>query len=130
MLNTHNPVVKLFRIARDRLFDSTEDHYCIRIFGVPDRHGDIFSAPVASEVVGLVVGYLGETDVGRNLIVEDQTGQLRRVHENHCKFMTMQYPIIFPYGEDGYHENIFYRRCRRSESIKRKHVTYAGVLYL
>ncbi|KAK3157352.1 hypothetical protein QOZ80_2AG0120010 [Eleusine coracana subsp. coracana] len=95
----------------------------IRIFGTPDKHGDIFSAPVASEVVGLVVDDFGASEVGRDLIVEDHAGQLCRVNENHCKFMAMQYPILFPYGEDGFHENIFYRQCRRSKSIKRKHVT-------
>ncbi|TVT97398.1 hypothetical protein EJB05_57351, partial [Eragrostis curvula] len=50
MLNEHNPIVKLFRMARDRLSSNTDDRYCIRIFGTPDKHGDIFSAPVASEV--------------------------------------------------------------------------------
>lgn len=102
MLNTHNPIVKLFRMACDRIYNNTDDRYCIRFFGTPDKHGDIFSAPVASEVVGLVVGGFGTTDVGRDLIVEDQAGQLRRVHENHCKFMGIQYQTLFPYGEYGY----------------------------
>lgn len=123
MLNTHNPIVQLFRMARDRLPNDDDDHYCIRLFGVPDKHGDIFSAPVASEVVGLVVGDLGITDVGRDLIIENKAGQLRKVNEKHCKFMAMQYPILFPYGEDCFHEKIFYRRCQRSESIKRKNAT-------
>ncbi|CAN6372728.1 unnamed protein product [Urochloa humidicola] len=123
MFNTHNPIVKLFRMAANRICNSTDDRYCIRIFGTPDKHGDIFSAPVASEVVGLVVNDFGTTDVGRDLIIEEQSGQLQRVHENHCKFMAMQYPILFPYGEDGYHDNITYRQCSRSRSIKRKHAT-------
>lgn len=123
MLNTHNSIVRLFRTARDRIFENNNDRYCIRLFGSPDKHGDIFSAPVASEVVGLVVGDLGESDGGRDLVIEDRAGNLRKVQENHCKFMAMQYPILFPYGEDGYHENIAYLRCRRSESIKRSHVT-------
>lgn len=123
MFNTHNPIVKLFRMARDRLAESGDDQYIIRLFGDPDKHGDVFSAPVASEVVGLVVGDLGIGDVGRDLIVQDQVGHLQKVKENHCKFMSMQYPILFPYGEDGYHENITYRRCPRSEGIKRNKAT-------
>lgn len=123
MLNDHNPIVQLFRTARDRLSKNSSDQYCIRLFGDPDKHGDIFSAPVASEVVGLVVGDLGTSDVGRGLLVEDQAGNLHKVGEKHCKFMAMQYPILFPYGEDGYHESIRYRQCRRSSAIKRKNVT-------
>lgn len=123
MFNTHNPIVQLFRTARDRLAQRSDDRYCIRLFGVPDKHSDVFSAPVASEVVGLVVGNFGASDVGRDLLVEDKVGQLHKVSEKHCKFMAMQYPILFPYGEDGYHENIAYRRCPRSAAIKRKYVT-------
>ena len=106
MFNTHNPIVQLFRTARDRIVGSAPDKYVIRLYGEPDKHGDIFSAPVASEVVGLVVGDVGQSDGGRDLIVEDQSGQLQRVEKKHRKFMAMQYPILFPYGEDGYHEKI------------------------
>lgn len=123
MLNTHNPIVQLFRTARDRIVGSAPDKYVIRLFGEPDKHGDIFSAPVASEVVGLVVGDVGQSDGGRDLIVEDQSGQLQRVDEKHRKFMAMQYPILFPYGEDGYHEKINYQQCHRSGAIKRNNAT-------
>uniref|UniRef100_A0A453RSP5 Helitron helicase-like domain-containing protein n=2 Tax=Aegilops tauschii subsp. strangulata TaxID=200361 RepID=A0A453RSP5_AEGTS len=64
MLNTHNPIVKLFRTASQRLHGNDSDHLYIRIYGKPDAHGDIYSAPVASEVVGLVVGDLGSSNVG------------------------------------------------------------------
>lgn len=83
----------------------------------------VHCAPVVSEVVGLVVGDIGESDGGRDLLVQHQSGQLQRVHENHCKFMAMQYPILFPYWEDGYHRNIRYQRYRQSESMKRGNVT-------
>ena len=47
MLNTHNPIVKLFRTASQRLHGNDSDHLYIRIYGKPDAHGDIYSAPVA-----------------------------------------------------------------------------------
>jgi len=68
MFNAHNPIVQLFRAARDRIVGSNGDRYVIRLFGDPDKHGEIFSAPVASEV-GLVVGDVGQSDGGRDLIV-------------------------------------------------------------
>lgn len=71
MFNVHNPIVQLFRTARDRIPETNGDRFYIKLFGVPDRHGDIFSAPVASEVVGLVVGDIGTSDDGRDLVVED-----------------------------------------------------------
>jgi hypothetical protein len=110
MLDIHNPIVKLFRTARERLRSSgdedSSDHFSIRIYGVPDAHGDIYSAPVASKVVGLVVGNIGMTDVGRDLIIEDHASNLQQISEDHCKFMAMQYPLLFPFGEDGFHDEL------------------------
>jgi hypothetical protein len=76
MLDSYNPIVRLFQTARERLIDSSDDHYSIRIFGSVDAHGDIFSFPVTSEVVGLVIGDIGETDADRNIIIEDRTSNL------------------------------------------------------
>jgi hypothetical protein len=123
MLNTHNPIVKLFRTASERLNGDTSDHYQIRLFGSVDAHGDIFSAPLASEVVGLVVGDIGATDIGRDLIIDDREEGLKQINEKHCKFMAMQYPLLFPYGEDGYHDSIYYRQTPRSQGLQRKKAT-------
>ena len=77
MLDTHNPIVKLFRTARERLSENSYDQYSIRLFGDVDAHGGIYSFPVASEVVGLVVGDIGHTDVGRDLIIKDRSSSLQ-----------------------------------------------------
>jgi hypothetical protein len=123
MFDAHNPIVKLFRTAREKMSGQSQDRYRIRLYGKVDAHGDIFSMPVASEVVGLVVGDIGMTDVGRDIIIEDHSSTLQRIDESYCKFMAMQYPILFPYGEDGFQEDLTYRPSHRSESIKRKKVT-------
>lgn len=132
MLDTQNPIVQIFRTARDRLSvqldglpDDVDDHYAVRLFSTLKQHGNIYSAPIAPEVVGLVVNDLGVTDHGRDLIVQDRSSHLQRVDERHRKFMAMQYPLLFPYGEDGFHENLEYRACRRSENINRKYITMA-----
>jgi hypothetical protein len=96
MLDTHNPIVQLFRIARERLSENSDDQYSIRLFGDVDAHGDIYGFPVASKVVSLVVGDIGHTDVGTDLIIEDRSSKLQQIDERHPKFMAMQYPILFP----------------------------------
>ncbi|XP_044348455.1 uncharacterized protein [Triticum aestivum] len=121
MLNTHNPIVKLFRTARERLTADAPDQFFIRLYGKPDTHGDIYSAPVASEVVGLVVGDIGSTDVGRDIIIDNRSSGLQQINEKHCKFMAMQYPLLF--GEDGYHDDLMYRTSPQSQAISRQKVT-------
>ena len=123
MLNTHNPIVKLFRTASQRLAGSDSDHLTIRIYGKPDAHGDIYSAPVASEVVGLVAGDIGSCNVGRDIIIQDHSSQLQRISEKHPKFMSMQYPLLFPYGEDGYHDELMYRQRSSTSANQHQKVT-------
>lgn len=123
MLDTHNPIVQVFWTARDRLSDQADDHYSIQLFVVPKQHGSVYSALVASEVVGLVVNDLGTTDDGRDLVVQDHASHLQKVYESHRKFMAMQYPLLFPYGEDDFHEDLKYRQYGRARAIKRDSVT-------
>jgi hypothetical protein len=122
MFDSQNPLVQLFWTARDRLLNETDDHCSVEIFSSPKQHGNVYSAPIASEVVGLVIDDLGLSDEGRDLVVQDHASNLQRIKETHCKFMSMQYPILFPYGEDGFHEKLQYRPCRRSAAIKRKNI--------
>jgi hypothetical protein len=87
-------------------------------------HGDIFSFSVASEVVGLVVGDIGQTDVCRDIIIEDHTSNLQQINERHRKFLSMQYPLLFPYGEDGFHDNIMYQTSTSMHHEKATMVEY------
>ncbi|XP_040380928.1 uncharacterized protein LOC102712269 isoform X2 [Oryza brachyantha] len=79
--------------------------------------------PVAAEVVGLVVGDIGMTDIGRDIIIQHHSLELQRIHEKHRKFMAMQYPILFPYGEDGFHESIIYNQTTSSSALQRNKAT-------
>lgn len=118
MLDTYNHVVKIFRTARERLSPDAPDQIFIRLFGKPNAHGDIYSTPITSEVVGLVVGDIGSTDVGRDIIIDSRSSGLQQINEKHCKFMAMQYPLLFPYGEDSYHEDLRHRPTPQSEVLQ------------
>jgi len=48
-------------------------------------------------------------DVGRDIVVKKCSGELTRLHETHTAFIPLQYPLMFPYGEDGYQEDITIR---------------------
>ncbi|XP_077215969.1 uncharacterized protein LOC143850629 [Tasmannia lanceolata] len=62
--------------------------------------------PTTSEVAALIVGDLSETNVESDVIVEHKSDGLQRISDLNPSFMAMQYPILFPYGEDGYHLGI------------------------
>ncbi len=42
----------------------------------------------------------------RDVVVVQQTGPFQRISELHVGYMALHYPLLFPYGEDGWHSNI------------------------
>lgn len=65
-----------------------------------------YDLPTAYEIAGLIIGDLSLTVGKRDVIVQYKSNDLQRITELHPKFMAMQYPLLFPYGRDGYHEHI------------------------
>ncbi|KDO36024.1 hypothetical protein CISIN_1g041983mg [Citrus sinensis] len=65
--------------------------------------------PTFSEVTGLIVGDFSEANFQRDVIIEHRTKGLRRITDLHPSFMPMTYPLIYPYGEDGYRPDISLR---------------------
>ncbi|XP_070018011.1 uncharacterized protein [Nicotiana sylvestris] len=61
---------------------------------------------IYSEVAALIVGDFEQTRSDRDIIVESQSGQLQRINELNAAYLGLQYPLLFPYGEDGYREDI------------------------
>ncbi|KAG8375109.1 hypothetical protein BUALT_Bualt10G0066100 [Buddleja alternifolia] len=124
MLDEYNPLAKAFRMARDRFQDSDYTPVSIRLIGQRNHDGRQYKLPTASEVAALIVGDGRQSMGNRDKIVETQTNRQRRINELHPSFMAMQYPILFPYAEDGFRTNIP-RNTNFSAQIpaKRKWVT-------
>ncbi|XP_038685799.1 uncharacterized protein LOC119985580 [Tripterygium wilfordii] len=123
MFDQVNHLVKAFRMARDRIHSGDERTFSLCLSS--RRHGDSsqYNAPTLPEMAGLIVGDIGSTDEGRDIIVDQQGQGLKRINDLHPSFMAMQYPILFPFGEDGYRLNIPYQHNGNSPKLKRGYVT-------
>uniref|UniRef100_A0A0R0KEV8 ATP-dependent DNA helicase n=1 Tax=Glycine max TaxID=3847 RepID=A0A0R0KEV8_SOYBN len=64
-----------------------------------------------------------KTGSKRDIIVETQNGELQRIHELHPSYLSLQYPLLFPYGEDGYKADILHRSTSSSKKRKRNRLT-------
>lgn len=42
----------------------------------------------------------------RDIVVGDRRLRLKHIRDLHSYFMALQYPLLFPHGEDGYKTNI------------------------
>ncbi|CAH1440092.1 unnamed protein product [Lactuca virosa] len=121
MLDENKSLVKAFRMAKDRFHDSSTRSVKIRLIGNRTKERRQYNLQTVSEVAALIPGD-GSPIQSRDVLIEDRgDGTVRRISELHPSFMALQYPLLFPYGEDGFHLNI--PLSSNSTSHKRKNVT-------
>jgi hypothetical protein len=101
MLDNHNVHAKSFRMARDLITNGNVQDLKLRLISDRQTDGRIYNQPTVSEVAALIVGDV-DTAEERDIIMHYKDGQLKRIHEFHTAYLSYQYPLIFPYGEDGY----------------------------
>ena len=108
-------------MARDRLAHSELHNIRLKLIVDHEKDGRIYNVPSVSEVAALIAGDF-DTHSIRDIILETQNGQLQRIHELHSSYLSLQYPLLFPYGEDGYIADILHRAT--SSGQKRKKSSY------
>ena len=108
MLDSINPLVKEFRMAGERIRTKDDQSLKLKLIGTRTRDGRDYNLPTGSEVAALIVGDFDETKNKRDIILHRQDGDLKRISELHPSYLAMQYPLLFPYAEDGYRTNIFH----------------------
>ncbi|XP_022030290.1 uncharacterized protein LOC110931193 [Helianthus annuus] len=123
MLDTNNQLVKTYRSVRDCLKVNPHVNLKLRLIGKREKDGRIYNLPTASEVAALIVGDITDSLEKRDIIVETQTGDLQRISELHPSYLALQYPLLFPYGDDCYRVDIPHRELSTSSTSKRPNCT-------
>ncbi|TXG53486.1 hypothetical protein EZV62_022655 [Acer yangbiense] len=122
MFDECNDLAKVFRMARDRFRALEFIPIRLRLMRSRSNDSNVYNLPTRSEVVALIVEDLDD-NVMRDIIVEHKSDGLQRISELHPSFMAMQYPLLFPYGEDGFQLGIKYITNDGKRKTKRKCVT-------
>ncbi|XP_075099170.1 uncharacterized protein LOC107776958 [Nicotiana tabacum] len=106
MLDENNVLAKSFRMVRDQFQTDGTSNVRLRLIGKRGSDGRRYNLPTVSEVAALIVGDFEQTRSDRDITVKSQSGQLQRINELNAAYLGLQYPLLFPYGEDGYREDI------------------------
>jgi len=106
MIDANNRLAKNFRKVRDLVEQNVTSDFCLRLLRNRSKDARMHNIPEVDEVAALIVGDTDSIEYGRDIIVRKESGHLERLHETHTSFIPLQYPLIFPYGEDGFSENI------------------------
>lgn len=124
MLDESNWLAGEFRKARDKYESGKFQEFTIRLVGAKQK-GRQYDLPTSDEIAGLIVGDFAERDI----IVQYKTSELQRISCLHPHYMALQYPVLFPYGESGFHLRIPYtgpneKKVRREYLTIRKYYVY------
>ncbi|KAL5176915.1 ATP-dependent DNA helicase pif1 [Glycine soja] len=119
MLDHHNHYAQRFRMARDKLHSAVVPDLKMKLISQRQTDGRLYNLPTTTEVVALIVGDEHSADK-RGIIIEKQSELLKRIHELHPAYFPLQYPLLYPKGEDGYRLNIPHKDHANIHATKRK----------
>ncbi|KAM0847424.1 hypothetical protein ACQ4PT_055022 [Festuca glaucescens] len=108
MLNECNDLVKKFRMASERIKGNEDEHVAIRLVAPSEGDGPQYSLPSTNHLAALVVGPLDLEAPTRDIVIDNRREGLKRISCLHPAFMSLQYPLLFPFAERGFHLDIPY----------------------
>jgi hypothetical protein len=107
MMYNINPYVKVFKMARDMMATKGAPmNMKLCLIASQTKDACRYNVSMADEITTLMVGDGFEAVDKRDIIVAQQAGPFQHIFELHVGYMALHYPLLFPYGEDGWHSNI------------------------
>ncbi|XP_074373581.1 uncharacterized protein LOC141713917 [Apium graveolens] len=106
MLDKNNELVKAFCMARNRFENEDLDEFKLVLISSQFSSGRPNHITPSDEVAAFIVS--DDTDIGgfRDTVVNSKQEGLKRIYETDPYFMQLQYPLLFPWGTEGYHKLI------------------------
>ncbi|PWA92759.1 hypothetical protein CTI12_AA077610 [Artemisia annua] len=113
--------VRLFRTARDKLLEADIPNFQIRLFGVIGANQ--YELPTADTIGAIVYEGGPESMTDYDVIIERHSREPESVNKLHPTYMALQFPLLFIYGEEGYHLNLILRNLEGSARQEEKKMT-------
>ena len=103
-LHKNNPFVHTFVSAG--IIDNSQDEevLCILIHNTHGKDMRQYNAPMAEEVAA--ISLIEEKIQERDILIKRYNNKLERISELNGAYDPLQYPLLFPFGEYGWHDGI------------------------
>ncbi|XP_019161024.1 PREDICTED: uncharacterized protein LOC109157627 [Ipomoea nil] len=118
-LDENNVLVKSFRMAKTEMESNHRADIKIKLIGKRSKDARTYNLPQVGEVAALIVGDLDPNMGERYILVESKAGHFQRITELNPAYFPLQYPLLFPYGEDGYRDDIQFNNVEGRSSNSR-----------
>ncbi|XP_022024876.1 uncharacterized protein LOC110925217 [Helianthus annuus] len=123
MLDSCNRLVQSFRMVRDCFQENEFQDVSLKLIGTRDKDGRVHNLQTTSEIVALINGDFDGAFDKLDIVVRKKSGGLQRISELHPSYLALQYPLIFPYAEDGYRIGIKHRGIAIDNEVLRTNLT-------
>jgi hypothetical protein len=122
MLDHYSAVAKAFRMARDWCHSHDSVNFELRLLSERGALRE-YNAPTIAEVAALITNDFGDGIPSRDIVVNNKNSGPQRISELHPSYMALQYTLLFPFGEDGFHGKMPYHNNKGSRKTNRPYVT-------
>ncbi|PWA55085.1 hypothetical protein CTI12_AA356090 [Artemisia annua] len=126
-LDSHNELVQIFRTARDKCAEADVPEFRIRLYSGDSPRG--YELPSSNTLGAIVFDRGPESESNCDVIVEYRDGPLKRISKIHKSYMSLQFPLIFIYGQPGYHTKLMLRIANPDDEPKRLFQIHALILH-
>ncbi|KAH9806949.1 hypothetical protein DFH28DRAFT_918387 [Melampsora americana] len=101
----HNSHAKTYKAVEDILAKGPTRTIKIKSLPIAGRDKNQYNFPTCSQVAAIIEGddKIGSKD--RNVIVQLQSGQLRRISKLNTNYFSLRYPLFYIYGLHGWDEH-------------------------
>ncbi|CAI9269479.1 unnamed protein product [Lactuca saligna] len=116
-LGANNEYVKTFKTAKVMAEENNLQNYSARLFNnVVDRRYELPSPGS----LGCIVSGDDTTSITYDIVVFSHSGRPQRISKLHPSYMPLQYPLLFPYGEEGWSPRL---KMRNQRGVNAKNLT-------
>ncbi|PWA90610.1 helitron helicase-like domain-containing protein [Artemisia annua] len=114
-LDTHNELVQVFRTARDKCAEHDVPEFKVRLYNGNGARG--YELPTSQAIGAIVFDSGPTTESDYDIIIEYRDGLAKRINKLHQSYMSLQFPLIFIYGQPGYHIKLMTRSADPNERM-------------
>ncbi|XP_071704862.1 uncharacterized protein [Rutidosis leptorrhynchoides] len=121
LLDDCNPLVKMYRRARDFFEQNNEPNFKIKLIARRSSDERNYNLSTVDEVDALIVGDIDLKFDKRDIIVDSLKEGLQRISDLHPQYLALQYPLLFAHAEDGYRTDIYHCDVDKNTTRLKKH---------
>ena len=102
-LHAINPFITVFMTAGTRVRNENLFDMILTIHSIHGKDMRRYNLPTASKISAIITDFITEP---RDIIIKTHEDKLHYIFELHAAYDPIWYPLLFPYGEFGWHDNI------------------------